>query len=269
MADTALHDLTLAEASTPIKARKLSPVEYTQALLARTDAFEPQLKDRARQLAWSTARRSLRRQGHLRHGRRPHVRTLADLHQSRTARRCNGSGEASGRRRGADGQACHTRVRARRTVVRLTMAPCAQSLEHGALYRRLFVWIGDRDCVRSRAGKPWLRYRRFDSWSFRTVRHSRAQAHLWPRQPRRRAPQLLLLRSLRAHGADGRRLRTDTQCDCRPRSRRCRLCCPFGGFHCRPGPGRQRSPHRRNPSLLGNRSTSACSIGAMQLPRAA
>ena len=43
MTDTALHDLTLAEAATLIKARKLSPVEYTQALLARTDALEPQL----------------------------------------------------------------------------------------------------------------------------------------------------------------------------------------------------------------------------------
>src|SRR5262245_12729710 len=43
MADTALHDLTLAEASALIKARRLSPVEYTQALLARTDALEPQL----------------------------------------------------------------------------------------------------------------------------------------------------------------------------------------------------------------------------------
>jgi len=43
MADTALHDLTLAEAAALIQARKLSPVEYTQALLARTDALEPQL----------------------------------------------------------------------------------------------------------------------------------------------------------------------------------------------------------------------------------
>src|SRR5215475_14965964 len=43
MADTALHDLTLAEASALIRARRLSPVEYTQALLARTDALEPQL----------------------------------------------------------------------------------------------------------------------------------------------------------------------------------------------------------------------------------
>jgi aspartyl-tRNA(Asn)/glutamyl-tRNA(Gln) amidotransferase subunit A len=43
MADTALHDLTLAEASALIKARRLSPLEYTQALLARTDSLEPQL----------------------------------------------------------------------------------------------------------------------------------------------------------------------------------------------------------------------------------
>jgi aspartyl-tRNA(Asn)/glutamyl-tRNA(Gln) amidotransferase subunit A len=43
MADTALHDLTLAEAAALIQARKLSPVEYTQALLERTDALEPQL----------------------------------------------------------------------------------------------------------------------------------------------------------------------------------------------------------------------------------
>jgi aspartyl-tRNA(Asn)/glutamyl-tRNA(Gln) amidotransferase subunit A len=43
MADTALHDLTLAEAAALIKAHKLSPVEYTQALIARTDGLEPQL----------------------------------------------------------------------------------------------------------------------------------------------------------------------------------------------------------------------------------
>jgi aspartyl-tRNA(Asn)/glutamyl-tRNA(Gln) amidotransferase subunit A len=43
MADTALHDLTLAEASALIKARRLSPLEYAQALLVRTDALEPQL----------------------------------------------------------------------------------------------------------------------------------------------------------------------------------------------------------------------------------
>ena len=43
MADTALHDLTLAEAAALIRTRKLSPVEYTRALLARTESLEPQL----------------------------------------------------------------------------------------------------------------------------------------------------------------------------------------------------------------------------------
>lgn len=61
MADTPseLHDLTLAEASRLIAARKLSPVEYTQALLARTDALEPQLNafiTRTREAAMDAAR---------------------------------------------------------------------------------------------------------------------------------------------------------------------------------------------------------------------
>jgi aspartyl-tRNA(Asn)/glutamyl-tRNA(Gln) amidotransferase subunit A len=43
MADTPLHDLTLAQAAALIKTRKLSPVEYTRALMARTEALDPQL----------------------------------------------------------------------------------------------------------------------------------------------------------------------------------------------------------------------------------
>ena len=43
MPDSELHDLTLAEAASLIRRGRLSPVEYTQALLARTDALEPQL----------------------------------------------------------------------------------------------------------------------------------------------------------------------------------------------------------------------------------
>ena len=38
-----LHELTLAEAARLISTRKLSPVEYTASLLARTEAIEPQL----------------------------------------------------------------------------------------------------------------------------------------------------------------------------------------------------------------------------------
>ncbi|MEZ5816769.1 MAG: amidase [Hyphomicrobiaceae bacterium] len=43
MTSPELHDLTLAEASRLISARELSPVEYTEALLARTEMLEPQL----------------------------------------------------------------------------------------------------------------------------------------------------------------------------------------------------------------------------------
>lgn len=43
MTSTALHELTLAESARLIRAKKLSPVELTQALLARTEALEPQL----------------------------------------------------------------------------------------------------------------------------------------------------------------------------------------------------------------------------------
>lgn len=43
MSDSDLHDLTLSEAATLIAGRKLSPVEYTRALLDRTESLEPQL----------------------------------------------------------------------------------------------------------------------------------------------------------------------------------------------------------------------------------
>ena len=38
-----LHFLTIADAADLIRTRKLSPVEYTDALLKRIDTFEPQL----------------------------------------------------------------------------------------------------------------------------------------------------------------------------------------------------------------------------------
>ena len=43
MTATALHDLTLAEAAGLISGRKLSATEYVAALIARTEALEPQL----------------------------------------------------------------------------------------------------------------------------------------------------------------------------------------------------------------------------------
>ena len=43
MSSAELHDLTLAEAARRIKAKELSPVEYTKALVARSEALQPQL----------------------------------------------------------------------------------------------------------------------------------------------------------------------------------------------------------------------------------
>ena len=43
MSSAELHDLTLAEAAGRIKAKELSPVEYTKALVARSEALQPQL----------------------------------------------------------------------------------------------------------------------------------------------------------------------------------------------------------------------------------
>ena len=43
------------------------------------------------------------------------------------------------------------------------MAAGAQSLEHGALHRRLVLGLGCRTCCPPRAGEPRLRYRRLDA----------------------------------------------------------------------------------------------------------
>jgi Asp-tRNA(Asn)/Glu-tRNA(Gln) amidotransferase A subunit family amidase len=59
MPSVELHDLTLAEAAGLISVRKLSPVEYTESLLVRTEALEPQLNafiTRTPDLAMAAAR---------------------------------------------------------------------------------------------------------------------------------------------------------------------------------------------------------------------
>jgi aspartyl-tRNA(Asn)/glutamyl-tRNA(Gln) amidotransferase subunit A len=56
---TELHDLTLADAGRLIAARKLSPVEYTAALVARTDALDTQINafiTRTNEIAMASAR---------------------------------------------------------------------------------------------------------------------------------------------------------------------------------------------------------------------
>jgi aspartyl-tRNA(Asn)/glutamyl-tRNA(Gln) amidotransferase subunit A len=61
MPSAELHDLTLAEAARLIALRQLSPVEYTESLLARTEALEPQLNafiTRTPDVAIAAARRA-------------------------------------------------------------------------------------------------------------------------------------------------------------------------------------------------------------------
>ena len=61
MPSAELHDLTLAEAARLISLRQLSPVEYTENLLARTEALEPQLNafiTRTPDVAMAAARRA-------------------------------------------------------------------------------------------------------------------------------------------------------------------------------------------------------------------
>ena len=41
MSDADLHDLTLSEAAGAIERRELSPVAYTEALIARSEALQP------------------------------------------------------------------------------------------------------------------------------------------------------------------------------------------------------------------------------------
>jgi aspartyl-tRNA(Asn)/glutamyl-tRNA(Gln) amidotransferase subunit A len=58
---TPLHELTIAESARLIEARQLSPVELTQALIARADVYEPQLNafiTRTGELALEQARQA-------------------------------------------------------------------------------------------------------------------------------------------------------------------------------------------------------------------
>jgi Asp-tRNA(Asn)/Glu-tRNA(Gln) amidotransferase A subunit family amidase len=51
--------LTIAEASALIQARRLSPVEYVEALIARTESFDPQVHASiTRRLIWRANRPS-------------------------------------------------------------------------------------------------------------------------------------------------------------------------------------------------------------------
>ena len=153
-----LHFLTIAEAAELIATRKLSPVEYTDALLERIAALDPQLNafitvtaDLARKQARAAeqdiangrlprpaARHPVRAEGYLQHPRHSHLRpaprSAATTSRPRTRRPSRKLYDA-----GAVllGKLADARVRARRAVVRPAVAAGAQSVAPRAFHRRL------------------------------------------------------------------------------------------------------------------------------------
>ena len=117
-ASNELHALSIAEASDLMQRKALSPVELTQALLDRAALLDPKInayllatpdlgpaagaasrtRDHGRQLPRADARHSLRRQGHLRHGRHRDDGPFEGLRRFRADGRCHGGRQAARRR---------------------------------------------------------------------------------------------------------------------------------------------------------------------------
>src|SRR5215472_1414374 len=122
---TEMHWLTIADAARLIESRRLSPLELTDALLARIDALDPQLnafllptpgkgarpgqsggaRDHGRPVPRAAARHTIRAEGHLRDRRHPHHEPLQNLRKPRPDRRCDHRREALPGRRGIAWQA--------------------------------------------------------------------------------------------------------------------------------------------------------------------
>ena len=142
-----LHYLSLDEVARRLKARKLSSVEATQAMLDRIGKLDPKLKsyatltperaladasaprcrNRGRQVARPAARRADRGQGSLQHRRRADGRRHGDPSRPRAGQGRDGGDAAEAGGRGDPGQAADDRRRLRRCIIRRSIRrsiPC-------------------------------------------------------------------------------------------------------------------------------------------------
>ena len=236
---TDLAYLTVAEGAELLRTKKLSPVEWTKALLDRIAAIDSTLqrvprrhrrqgagasegrRSRNRQgpMARTDARRALRRQGHLRHRRHgDHLPFQDPQGPSRHIRRVCGEKAARGRR-GAARQGRAARVRDRRAGVRPALAAGAQPVEPRPASRRLVERLGRGARGRHGAGRARHRHRRLGAQSRDLLRHRRHEADLRRGEPGRRVSADLFARPRRADDAHGRGQRDPLPCHRRPRSR--------------------------------------------------
>ena len=184
---TDLAWLSVAEGAQLLRARKLSPVEWTKALLDRIAAGRSGLqrvpcrhrrararageggrsRNRRRKISRPDARRALRGEGHLRRRRHgDHLPFQNPQGPSRHGRRLHHPQDAR-RRRDPARQARAARVRDRRAGVRPALAAGAQSVEPRPASRRLVERLGRRARGRTRAGGARHRHRRFGAQSRR------------------------------------------------------------------------------------------------------
>jgi aspartyl-tRNA(Asn)/glutamyl-tRNA(Gln) amidotransferase subunit A len=220
---TELHWLTIADAARLIESRRLSPVELTDALLARIDALDPQLNafllptpEKARDQAKAAERDIMA--GNYRGPLHGVPFGLKDIYAT------------AGIRTTSHSKICETLVPTEdaTTVTKLYQASgvllgklATHEFAHGGPSFDLpwpparNPWNRDHFTGGSSSGAgaagrrrlcPWrarLRHRRLDPRACGAVRHRGAEADLWPRQPSGRLRQLLHLRPCRPDDLDG------------------------------------------------------------------
>ncbi len=256
-----------------VRSKEVSPVEITDAFLARIEELNPKLNafitvtadearrvrtrgrtgDRVRQLPGSAPRNSVRAERHPRDPRHPHHERLAGDAGLGSGLRVDDYRKASRGRRGPPRKSEPPRVRdGKRCPFGLRSEP--QSVASRLQSFRILERLGDGARRLPHSALDWNGYRRIDSRSGRRLRDRRVEADLRPREPLRCHHSLLDSRPRRPddenrfrrrdHAPDHRRSRSERPDDLfRARSRLRR----------RARGGSRRASHRSSLELLSSK----------------